>query len=43
MEITTEQLEKWDKGSYRLLDMRSELDISYGSIPGLYLFDISEQ
>ena len=43
MEITTEQLEKWDRGSYRLLDMRSELDISYGSIPGSEHFDPAAQ
>lgn len=43
MEITTEQLEKWDKGSYRLLDMRSELDISYGSIPDSEHFDPAAQ
>ncbi len=34
MEITLKELQQLDKNSYKLLDMRTEFEISYGSIPG---------
>lgn len=34
MEITIEELENWDKDSYRLVDIRGEHDTAYGMIPG---------
>lgn len=34
MEVSLEELEKWDMGSYLLIDMRDEQELSYGSIPG---------
>ena len=34
MELTIEQFEALDRGEVHLLDMRSELDMAYGSIPG---------
>ena len=34
MEVTLDELEKWDAGSYVLIDMRDEQELSYGSIPG---------
>ncbi len=34
MEITVEELKKLKEGSYQLLDIRNELEASYGAIPG---------
>ena len=34
MEITLQELKNLDKNSYKLLDIRSEFEISYGAIPG---------
>ena len=34
MEITLKELQQLDNNSYKLLDMRTEFEISYGSIPG---------
>ena len=34
MEVTLDELEKWDAGSYVLIDMRDEQELAYGSIPG---------
>lgn len=34
VEMTVEELEKLEPGSFMLADMRSETDIAYGSIPG---------
>ena len=34
MEVTLDELEKWDAGGYVLIDMRDEQELAYGSIPG---------
>lgn len=43
MELTIEQFEALDRGEVHLLDMRSELDMAYGSIPGAAHFDAEAQ
>lgn len=43
MELTIEQFEALDHGEVHLLDMRSELDMAYGSIPGAAHFDAEAQ
>lgn len=35
MELTLEELEALEPGSYTLLDLRSEQETAYGTIPGL--------
>lgn len=34
MEVSVQELEKWEQGSYRLIDMRSAESLNYGTIPG---------
>ena len=34
MELTPEELEALEPGSYTLLDLRSEQEAAYGTIPG---------
>ena len=34
MELTLEELEALEPGSYTLLDLRSEQETAYGTIPG---------
>ena len=34
MEVSVQELEKWEPGSYRLIDMRSAESLNYGTIPG---------
>ena len=34
MEVTVKELEGWEPGSYRILDMRSAESLAYGTIPG---------
>ena len=34
MEVTVQELEAWEPGSYHLIDMRSTESLSYGTIPG---------
>ena len=43
MELTIEQFEALDRGEVHLLDMRSEIDMAYGSIPGAAHFDAEAQ
>lgn len=37
MELTPEELEALEPGSYTLLDLRSEQETAYGTIPGSVL------
>ena len=34
MNISAKEMKALDKDSYQVIDIRSELDISYGAIPG---------
>ena len=34
MEVTVKELEGWEPGSYRMIDMRSAESLAYGTIPG---------
>ena len=34
MEVTVKELESWEPGSYRVIDMRSAESLAYGTIPG---------
>ena len=40
MEVSVQELEKWEQGSYRLIDMRSAESLNYGTIPGAEHIDV---
>ena len=43
MNISAKEMKALDKDSYQVIDIRSELDISYGAIPGSIQFRNSRE
>ena len=42
MSITIEELKQTDKGSYQLIDIRSEYEIAHGCVPGAIAISAQE-